>query len=114
VIATTFNNIGQVLIARKEYQQAIAYLDRAMQIRREWLGADSADTAWTAYHTGLALSNLNDPQRALHIYKVFLRNQSETFNKIRRDFTFNLADRIRCFVDYSLTFQSVGLQYSGI
>jgi hypothetical protein len=72
MIATTCNNIGQVVITQKEYHQAVSCLAWAMQIPREQLRADHADTAWTVY-LGFALSNLNIPQCPLPFYKEFLK-----------------------------------------
>jgi tetratricopeptide (TPR) repeat protein len=72
-IATTLNNLGRVHVQRDEFEPALVHYERALQIRKRCLGRNHIDYAATAFNAGQSLHQLKTLDRAIHLYREFLR-----------------------------------------
>jgi tetratricopeptide (TPR) repeat protein len=92
--ASTCHELGQVLWQRRDYRQALWYLQRAYILYHTTTtptttATTSLDAARTAYHMGQAWHALGDTQSALVCHQLFLSNDFVQEHRNHRDGTKN-------------------------
>ena len=71
-VATTLNNIGRIHYMKGEHDQALAYYQDALRMRRRLLGDEHLDVAATIYNAGQTHHQRGDLVEAMLLYNEFL------------------------------------------
>lgn len=66
-MATLYTNIGWVYNCRGEYETALEYYFRSLEIRRKILGDNHSDTAVSYNEIGLVYNNKGEYETALNV-----------------------------------------------
>ena len=77
VVATTLNNLGNVLRDQGDLEQAKDYHERALAIREEKLGSHHIDVATTLNNLANVLCGQGDLEQAKHYHECALAIREE-------------------------------------
>jgi tetratricopeptide (TPR) repeat protein len=80
-VATTFNNIGVAYDNKGEYEKALEYYQKGLDIQAKTLGDHHPNLANTYHNIGVTLDNKGDYDKAIEFYQIYLDIQIKTLGE---------------------------------
>ena len=100
--ATTYNNIAGVYYAKGDYDKALEYYEKALEISESKLGKDHPSTATTYNNIALVYEAKGDYDNAL---EYFLKAFRIRLIKIK-----NHPNTISCFINLAICYQKANME----